>query len=731
MTTSKLEDDHVADPAMMKRKHLNLYSLVSIAFVGMLLSVAVVWHDQRKPNNRLDSFRYSSHRSLATFNEDPPSIDDDTTRDGICERYLKNFLNDTTDALDECQAYYNAYTASDCKDVPNANFWEATNSSTTDDSSAIDDFFENFMCCDSIENYYKHHCEGTGGLHSSQLLGVMAVLLVCTMIKATLKSYNIHWIPDACAFILVGTFVGVMLRVLDSNLVSQMTFDNELFLQIMLPPIIFEAALNIDKKAFRRDLLPILLFAGVGTGFSSIAIGWMVHHVSHLGSNGSNLPWLDSLVFGSLISSIDPVATLSIFAGVGISQTDTLYTLIFGESLLNDGVAIVLFEVLKDHLGEDDSLGEDAYKEMTKHFFTVLFGSIGIGVGAGMCCTLYFWAFKEKQTAVAEVAAFFCWSLIPYYIADGLHCSGIISIMVMGFFLDYFVIGGKANQSEWRQVLQQEHENAAATNPFQDHSISNQMTLILRDAFSGKGHILDTSRTHVGFVAHVVSMIMETAIFAYLGLFLFVDNKWNLRLNLTAIGSCVSSRFIMVVILSFLVNLAVFFDFEIKITRCIKSVNPFQRVSLMDDDSVGSNERVYLDRKTQLIMLLAGVRGAVSFALVENIPVWDNVSKTGSQFKSELKTMTSSSIVFTLFVFGALTYMAVKSGSESDADRARAMLTNRLLREQQSGGYEPENELSFMESDGQRMSNGQNEMTSMSPQEEQDARYLSSNEWIS
>eukprot|EP00536_Pseudo-nitzschia_multiseries_P009339 jgi/Psemu1/306443/fgenesh1_kg.258_\ len=253
------------------------------------------------------------------------------------------------------------------------------------------------------------------------------------MIKAFLKTKDVNWLPDACAFILVGTLVGGMLRLLDSNLVPRLSFDNDLFLQIMLPPIIFEAALSIDKKAFRRDLFPILLFAGLGTAFSSIAIGWMVHRVSNLGTNGVNLPWLDSLVFGSLISSIDPVATLSILAGVGVSQTDTLYTLVFGESLLNDGVAIVLFEVLKDHLGEDDAIGNDAYKEMTLHFVTVLFGSIAIGVVVGMCCTLYFWALREQQTAVTEVGIFFCWSLIPYYIADGLHCSGIISIMVMGF----------------------------------------------------------------------------------------------------------------------------------------------------------------------------------------------------------------------------------------------------------------------------------------------------------
>lgn len=729
-----------------KPEHSNLYTLVSIAFMTMLLTIVVLWHDQTKALPKAAAGFISPHipsqRSLtSSIDEDPPTIDDDSTRSGTCKRYLMNFLNGTTDARDECQAFYNAYRVADCADETHVDIFgvgigknELANGTTTDDV-IIDDFFENWECCDSIKAYYNNNCENDSGLHSAQLLGVMLVLLFCTMIKALLKSWNIHWIPDACAFILVGTFVSGLLRLLDSSLVPKLTFDNDLFLQIMLPPIIFQAALSIDKKAFRRDLLPILLFATIGTGFSSIAIGWMVHHVSHLGTNGSNLPWLDSLVFGSLISSIDPVATLSILAGVGISQTDTLYTIIFGESLLNDGVAIVLFEVLKDHLGEGDSLGEDAYKEMSKHFAIVLCGSIGIGIGVGMCCTLYFWALKEKQTPVTEVAIFFCWALIPYYIADGLNCSGIIAIMVMGFFLDFFVIGGvRTEQNRWREVLQREHENGTTNNV-----PNNQLRQVLIDAFSGKGHILDTSRHHVGFVAHVVSMLMETAIFAYLGLFLFNDNKWNLRLNLTSIVSCVSSRLIMVVILSFLVNVAVFFDFENRIGRCLKSINPLRRINLMDDDdSVGSHTRVYLDRKTQLIVLLAGVRGAVSFALVENIPVWDNVSKTGSKFKTELKTMTSSSIVFTLFVFGALTYLAVKQGSESDSDRRRDILASRLLGDQQGSGDEPEMQLSFMETDRnaqiQRMPNEQNVVSSMGPQEDlnnQDARYLSSNEWIS
>jgi NhaP-type Na+/H+ or K+/H+ antiporter len=676
-------------------------SLLSITFTILLLTGIILWHDQIKTTTTKaktkKSLSSSSQRRILVSVEDDLSkddpnnknIDDDNTRSETCKRYLMNFLNGTTDNNDQCQAFNNAYKVADCADETHMNILgqkiqKKNSTNNTTDDLLIDDFFENWECCDYIRSYYERNCEVDTGLHSAQLLGVMLVLLFCTMIKALLKTWNVHWLPDACAFILVGTIVGGIFRLLDSSLVPRLTFDNDLFLQIMLPPIIFQAALSIDKRAFRRDLFPILSFAGIGTAFSAIAIGWIVHQVSNWGNSGSSLPLLDSLVFGSLISSIDPVATLSILSGVGVNQADTLYTLIFGESLLNDGVAIVLFEVLKDHLGEDDVLGEDAYKEMTKHFAIVLFGSMGIGIGVGMLCTIYFWALRGKQTAVTEVAIFFCWALIPYYIADGLKCSGIISIMVMGFFMDYFVIGGfQSEEAAWNDYMAMRHdEDGVAIQQSNDRC--SQMQEGFSQAFSGRGHILSRSRHHVGFVAQVLASVMDTAIFAYLGLFLFNDNKWNLRLNFTAILGCVSSRLFMVVVLSLLINIAVFVDFENKIGKCMRALNPFRRINLAeDDDSVGSSTRIYLDRKTQLILLLAGVRGAVSFALVENIPVWDNVTKSGSKYKAELKAMTSSSIVFTLFVFGALTYLAVKHGTDpgSDGPVAGSNLTHRLLSE--------------------------------------------------
>jgi NhaP-type Na+/H+ or K+/H+ antiporter len=311
------------------------------------------------------------------------------------------------------------------------------------------------------------------------------------MIKPMMKRFGVNWLPDACAFILVGTFVGLVLRLVNKGLLqNRLSFDKDLFLQIMLPPIIFQAALSIDKRAFRRDLFPILAFAGLGTAFSAVSIGLIIHHVSKLGSE-DELPLLDSLVFGSLISSIDPVATLSILAGVGVSQTDTLYTLIFGESLLNDGVAIVLFDTFKSHLGENDTLDPKAYQDMAKHFFAVLFGSIGIGLGMGIVSTLHFWVLRGSQTAVTEVAVFFCWALIPYYIADGVDCSGIIAIMVMGFFMDYYVVGGF--QSEDDTVSDYMVIQAGDTNRMMQWGSTDWMTRLQSScckAFSGRGHIL-------------------------------------------------------------------------------------------------------------------------------------------------------------------------------------------------------------------------------------------------
>jgi NhaP-type Na+/H+ or K+/H+ antiporter len=457
-------------------------------------------------------------------------------------------------------------------------------------------------------------------------------------------------------------------------------FHNDLFLHILLPPIVFQSALTIDKRAFRRDLFPILTFAIFGTFCSAVLVGYLTHSLSSIG-RGTTLPMLDSLLFGSLISSIDPVATLSILSNIGVSQTDTLYTLIFGESLLNDGVAIVFFDTLVTHLKQGAVVNRHTLQKSLMKFLEMTFGSITIGILSGIVCTAYFWALRRKHAAVAEVGIFFCFALIPYYISDGVGYSGIIAIMTMGFFLDYYVLGGSQSEEvQWMDYMGSRYNIGAPgmrCNPI-------QFLRGLVGAFHGQGHLSARSRRHVGFVAEVISSITETAIFAYLGLFLFNDkNVWDIRLNSIAIFGCLISRGIIVVLFSAIINIMVRIDMEGRLSRALSSL---RRVPVDDDDeasSMGSTAHIYLDGKTQQIIFLAGVRGAVSFALVENLPIYDVVRKEGSEFKAELKNMTSCSILFTVFVFGALTHLLIQREREECTTRGsllvRGPLAHRLL----------------------------------------------------
>jgi NhaP-type Na+/H+ or K+/H+ antiporter len=177
-------------------------------------------------------------------------------------------------------------------------------------------------------------------------------------------------------------------------------------------------------------------------------------------------------------------------------------------------------------------------------------------------------------------------------------------------------------------------------------------------------------------VAEVIASVMETAIFAYLGLFVLSDKHlWDLRLSATAILGCILSRGMMVVLISAIINFFVWLDLGSifsQICTCGEDEEEGETI-----ESMGSTAKIYLNRKTQQILLLAGVRGAVSFALVENIPVYDAVRKTGSVFKVELKAMTSVSILFTVFVFGALTYFLVKKEKEERV--TNGALARRLL----------------------------------------------------
>ena len=134
-----------------------------------------------------------------------------------------------------------------------------------------------------------------------------------------------------------------------------------------------------------------------------------------------------SLTFSSLISAVDPVAVLAIFEEIGVNMQ--LYFLVFGESLLNDGVTVVLYNTMC-------ALGGQAVVEYTQYilaffsFFTVVFGGLIIGVVVG-AVSAFILRFTE-HVRVIEPLIVFSTAYYAFILAECIHWSGIISLIGCG-----------------------------------------------------------------------------------------------------------------------------------------------------------------------------------------------------------------------------------------------------------------------------------------------------------
>jgi len=505
---------------------------------------------------------------------------------------------------------------------------------------------EAITCCTSILNVFHENCSvNEEELSDRRLFVGVGVIALCGLIKSLIRHFHIRWLPEAAGCILVGVSVGYILTYYPHNDIS---FDGNWFLRIMVPPIVFEAALNIDKRSFVRHFVPIMFYAVIGTLIATCITAFVVHKGSQY-LQCETIPYAEALTFGALISSIDPIAVLSVLSNMGMTDQDTIYVVIFGESLLNDGVAIVLFETLVHFLDDDMVVDSHAVTAAAIHFLVVFIGSLLIGLGYGLVCTLYYWVMHGCQTPLVEVLMFCCWALLPYYVCDGIEWSGIVAVVAAGFIMDMYVVGTE----ELLDLPNDETDSdyGSESGKFKDRRRRSKSRPAI---FSKEGLLSKEAKTHIAFVTEIIATMMETAIFAYLGLFLFSARyHWNANHVFIAISGCCISRAIMIPCLSSIAN-------WITRTQQSKAMCTFHH---LDATSSRSNQAagVIIDSKMQLVLWFAGLRGAMSFALVEHIPQYDGVTGEGTPFKSELKAMTSACIIFTVFFLGGGTFYMMEA----------------------------------------------------------------------
>lgn len=145
-------------------------------------------------------------------------------------------------------------------------------------------------------------------------------------------------VPESCLLIFVGLLVGGVIKTMKEK---APILDSKLFFLYLLPPIILDAGYFLPIRAFTENLGTILVFAVVGTLWNAFFIGGMMFAVCQVDVTAQfkQVDLLSCLLFGSIISAVDPVAVLAVFEEIHINEL--LYILVFGESLLNDAVTVV------------------------------------------------------------------------------------------------------------------------------------------------------------------------------------------------------------------------------------------------------------------------------------------------------------------------------------------------------------------------------------------------------
>ncbi|XP_018053409.1 PREDICTED: sodium/hydrogen exchanger 3 isoform X1 [Atta colombica] len=248
--------------------------------------------------------------------------------------------------------------------------------------------------------------------------------------------------PESCLLIAVGVIVGLLLFQASSVHISPLTPDT--FFLYMLPPIILDAGYFMPNRLFFDHLGTILLFAVVGTVLNTMSIGVSLWLLGKSGMFGCETPILDMFLFSALISAVDPVAVLAVFEEIHVNEI--LYIVVFGESLLNDAVTVVLYHMFETYseMGPSRIIYTDVLSGLAS-FLVVAIGGTVIGVVWGFA-TGFVTRFTH-QVRVIEPIFIFVMAYLAYLSAEIFHLSGILAITFCGITMKNYVEANISHKS--------------------------------------------------------------------------------------------------------------------------------------------------------------------------------------------------------------------------------------------------------------------------------------------
>jgi len=301
--------------------------------------------------------------------------------------------------------------------------------------------------------------------NTSVLVPFFLLIILVLVLSHWLKQCRwLSWfLPEAGMILLTGTCMGFLFT---------LSFSPSAFFLIILPPIMFHSGYSHGISIFHHsNIIPIFCLATVGTLTSCILIGFLLKVVT-------SYTWMEAFTFGALLSATDPVSTLSVFTRKRVDPH--IFALVFGESVLNDAVGLVLFRSFGKFVSSSD---EENVEKMLWSFWTFgsyfifdFVGSTLLGILSSVIAAFLLKCLKlgisktetkrqeipssiiprnssenlqdhddishtdtrnfvEKDTnenTTLELSLYIVLMYIPYILAESISISGIVTILVAG-----------------------------------------------------------------------------------------------------------------------------------------------------------------------------------------------------------------------------------------------------------------------------------------------------------
>lgn len=398
----------------------------------------------------------------------------------------------------------------------------------------------------------------TEEMFSSWALFILLFLLISALWSSYyLSQRRITAVHETVLSIFYGMVVGLVIRLSPGHYIQDtVTFNSSYFFNVLLPPIILNSGYELNQVNFFNNMFSILTFAIAGTFISAVVMGIIIFIWTALGLEGINISFVDALSVGATLSATDPVTILSIFNAYKVDPK--LYTIIFGESLLNDAISIVMFETCQKFHGSPAKFS--SLFEGIGLFLMTFMVSLLIGLFIGILVALILKHTHIRRYPQIESCIILLIAYESYFFSNGCHMSGIVSLLFCGITLKHYAY---YNMSRRTQIT-------------------------------------------VKFIFQLLARLSENFIFIYLGLELFTEVELVYKpvlIIITALSICVA-RWCSVFPLSRFIN-------WLYKMRTVRSMGRVSSTSMSVPDEMPYNY--------QVMTFWAGLRGAVGVALAMGI----------------------------------------------------------------------------------------------------------------